>query len=180
MQRMLTTLALSAWAGFSAVSAAGLLRETGLLTAPDGVAGFVAALPLPLPLGLAAPDAAAFAAILASLATGLGATLAWLHAAPRGNAERAEPIAASLLTAFFGLYVAASLSGSPLAGLFGEGPGFLFALALSFGALLFDHLVSIDDTGDREFDAAMRAIEAARRDALPRRERRHSSESDQG
>ncbi|UIJ73645.1 hypothetical protein [Aurantimonas sp. HBX-1] len=179
MQRMSTTLALSAWAGFSAVSALGLLGEAGLLGhgAPGGLA---TSLSLPAPLGLAAADAAAFGAILAALAVGLGAAVAGLQAAPSQVVLTAERAAASLLTAFFGLYAAASLTGSPLAGLFGPGPGFLFALALSFGALLFDHLVAPDDAGDREFEAAMRAIEAARRDALARREHRPSGESDQG
>ncbi|MBB4001678.1 hypothetical protein [Aurantimonas endophytica] len=180
MQRMPSTLALSAWAGFGAVSSALLLREAGLLAEGSGGAAGTITAALPLPLGLATPDAAAFAAILAALVVGLGATIAWLHAESGGPAGPAETVAASLLTAIFGLYVAASVSGSPLASLFGDGPGFLFALALSFGALLFDHLVAPDDTGDREFEAAMRAIEAARRDALARREQRHSSESDKG
>lgn len=172
MQRMPTTMALSAWAGFSAVSALGLLRESGLATE-----GPFAAVPLPPSLGLAPGEAAGFAAILAALAIALGMTLASLHSATPGRGRRTEPVAASLLTGFFGLYVSAALAGSPFASLFGDGPGFLFALALSFGALLFDHLVATDDTGDREFEAAMRAIEAARRDALAQRER-HSRKSD--
>jgi hypothetical protein len=166
MQRMPTTLAFSAWAGFSAVSALGLLRKAGF--ASDGT---IAALPLPQSLGLGSGEATGFAAILAALAIALGLTLASLHSTIPARTRRAEPVAASLLTAIFGLYLATAIAGSPSASLFGDGPGFLFALALSFGALLFDHMVATDDIGDREYEAAMRAIEAARRDALAQRER---------
>ena len=85
MQRMPTTLALSAWAGFSAVSAFGLLGEAGLATE-----GLFAAVPLPPSLGLAPGEAAGFAAILASLAVALGMTIAALHSTT--PASKALPV----------------------------------------------------------------------------------------
>jgi len=173
MSRMATTLALSIWAGVCAFGSLRLLHESGLtaqLAGPE-IDALLHAMGL-APFGLQRPDAIAFSAILAAFAIGFGTVIARLGVDAHMNGHHDEPLAAAVLTALFAFFAAASLAGSPVAGLFGDGPGFTLWLAVSFGALLFDHLMAAEEDPEDEatFRAILRSIHEAERDAVARRE----------
>jgi len=175
MRRMATTLALSAWIGFAAVSSLRLMAHSGWLdplTAGTAAAPLLQDFAIAADLYLPAHAILVFAGLFVVLATGLGMAIAGLSSPSVLAIRRAEPLAAAVLVALFAFYAAASIAGSPLATLFGEGPGFLVALALTFGALLFDRLVEVDDAADdAAFESVLRSIHAAEREALMRRHR---------
>ncbi len=170
MRRMATTLALSAWTGFTALSGLRLAQEAGMLDglAGDGWGGLLALMPSPIELGLLPHQALAFAAMFAALAIAFGMAIAGLNAPSAAAARRAEPVAGAVLIALVALYASAALTGSPLAEVVGEGPGFLVSAAFTFGALLFDHLMEVEEDGadDATFEAILQSIRAAERRAL--------------
>lgn len=184
MRRLATTLALSAWTGFTALSGLRLAEEAGMLDglADDGWSGLLVLMPSPLDLGLLPHQALAFAAMLAALAIGFGKAIAGLNASSAAAARRAEPVAGAVLVALVALYASAALTGSPLAAVFGEGPGFLVSVAFTFGALLFDHLMEVDEDGadDATFEAMLHSIRAAERRALIDNQRSSNFEESDG
>lgn len=170
MRRMATTLALSAWMGFTALSGLRLAQEAGMLDRllDGGWNGLLTLMPVPLELGLLPNQALAFAATFAALAIGFGMGIAGLNASSIAVARKAEPVAGAVLFALVALYASSALTGSQLAGVFGEGPGFLVSVAFTFGALLFDHLMEADEdpADEATFKAVLAAIKAAERRAL--------------
>lgn len=184
MRRMATTLALSAWTGFTAVSGLRLAQEAGLLDgiAVEGWVGLLTWMPSPLELGLLPHQALAFAAMLAALAIGFGMAIVSLNASSVAAARRAEPFAGAVLVALVALYASSALSDSPLAEVFGEGPGFLVSVAFTFGALLFDHLMEVEEDGadDATFEAILSSIRAAERRALIENQRSSKFEEGDG
>ncbi|WP_206454065.1 hypothetical protein [Aurantimonas marina] len=170
MRRLATTLTLSAWTGFTALTGLRLAQEAGMLDslAGDGWGGLLALMPIPLEFGLLPHQALAFAAVFAALAIGFGMGIAGLNASSAAAARRAEPVAGAVLVALVALCASAALTGSPLAAVFGEGPGFLVSVAFTFGALLFDHLMEVEEDGadDATFEAILQSIRAAERRAL--------------
>lgn len=182
MRRMATTLALSAWMGFTALSGLRLAQEAGMLDRllDGGWNGLLTLMPVPLELGLLPNQALAFAATFAALAIGFGMGIAGLNASSTAVARKAEPVAGAVLFALVALYASSALTGSPLAGVFGAGPGFLVSVAFTFGALLFDHLMEVDEDGadDATFEAILQSIRAAERRAL--RENQRSSKFEEG
>ncbi|MEX6507903.1 hypothetical protein [Jiella sp. M17.18] len=172
MNRLATTVALGIWAGFCGFGSLRLLHEGGLTTEllGQGAGHLLDRLQMPA-IGLDRPQAIAFAAILAALAIALGQAIVKIQAQPPGRARAGEPYAAAALSALFAFFAAASLAGSPIAAFFGDGASFTLWIAVSFGALLFDHLMSDEDDPEDEasFRAVLRAIREAEEDAIARR-----------
>ncbi|MCB8837090.1 hypothetical protein [Aurantimonas sp. VKM B-3413] len=173
MSRMASTLALSVWGGFCGFASLRLLHEGGVLTE---LLGPVADRPfawmaVPM-LGVDRPEAVAFAAILAALAIGLVMAVTSLHSRAGTGGKTGEAIAAAALCALFAFFAATSLAGSPATRLFADGPSFTLWLALSFGALLFDHLMAEEEDPEDEasFRAILHAIDESERDAIARRD----------
>ncbi len=174
MSRWATMLGLGGVAGFCTISALRLAGQAGLIDGLppvlEGLAPFgpsVAAMPV--------NEAGAFSALFA--AVGIGAFAAIASVAGGGalgasgstvTLRRGEVFAAATLSGLIAFYAAATAIGSPVAILFGAGPGFLFAMALCFAALLFDRMVEVEDDGASEaaFEAALETIRAAEREAL--------------
>jgi len=182
MSRIASIFILSGWAGFSGFAALRCAHEAGFSEALIGaygaslISGFNdAAIPVP-------PDQAlGIAAILAALTIAFGLAIAGLMQHPEYVTRRGEPFAAAVLCAFFGFYGALALSASPAIGLVGEGPGVTMLVAMSFGALLFDHMVEDrgDGSDDEAFEAVMAHLEEAKRAAMAdRRSRRDRDEGD--
>ncbi|MEF2551390.1 hypothetical protein VQ042_08440 [Aurantimonas sp. A2-1-M11] len=172
---MATTLALSAWTGFAGLCSLRLLAHSGWLdplAASPAVHGLLQELALAPEFFLPGQATLVFAALFAALATGLVMAISGLASPSFLAIRRAEPLAAAVLVALFAFYAAAAIAGSPLATLFGEGPGFLVSLALTFGALLFDRLVEVDNAADdAAFESVLRSIHMAEREAIMRRHR---------
>lgn len=184
MRRLATTLALSAWMGFTALTGLRLAQEAGMLggLSGDGWGGLLALMPNPLDLGLLPHQALAFAAMFGALVIGFGMGIAGLNASSAAAARRAEPIAGAVLVALVALYASSALAGSPVAEVFGEGPGFLVSVAFTFGGLLFDHLMEVDEDGadDATFETILQSIRAAERRALIENQRSSKFEESDG
>ena len=174
MSRWATMLGLGSVAGFCGASALRLAAQAGLL---DGLPAILVAVE-PFDRAVTAMpinESIAFSALFA--AVGIGAFSAIAAIAGGGvlagvnssvGLRRGETLAAATLTGLVAFYAAAALIGSPVATLFGAGPGFLFAMALCFAALLFDRMVEVedDDASDDAFETVLEIIRAAEREAL--------------
>lgn len=170
MNRLATTVVLGGWLGFCLTGAGSLAIEaTGEAASAsavlDGLGGGIVALPLFPALGTL--EASVFAMVMALFAIGIGLALLSLHAPAQRRHAEGERLAAAVLAGLAAFYAAAAMAGSGVATLFGEGPSFLFTLALGFAALLFDHLVAVED--DREDDAAFEAALASIVEMMPER-----------
>lgn len=174
MSRLATMLGLGSVAGFCGASALRLAAQAGLL---DDVPAIVAAVtPFDLTVTeMPGNEAVAFSAVFAAVGIGaLSAIAAIAGGGPQvpvnssATLRRGETIAAATLTGLIAFYATAAMVGSPVAALFGAGPGFLFAMALCFAGLLFDRMVEVEDhdASDAAFEAALEAIREAEREAL--------------
>ena len=174
MSRWATMLGLSGVVGFCSASALRLAGHAGLL---DGLTTAADAFsPVDQTIaGMPANETLAFSALFAAVAIGaISAIVAIAGGGALAGADssavlrRGETIAAATLTGFIAFYAAAAGIGSPVAALFGAGPGFLFAMALCFAALLFDRVVEVEDdcASDAAFEAALDTIRSAERQAV--------------
>lgn len=176
MRHMSTTLAMAAWTGFFGAwslrlaDAAGIVVLSEIVTAAicHSVAGVPTVGPVP---DLPGHEAVAFSALFAALAIAGLVAIATLTAPAGRRATRPEAVVSGILCASAAFYLACELSGSPLVATFGDGPLFLLLLALTFGALLFDRLVEVDDdvADSAAFEAVLRSLRAAEIEAARER-----------
>ena len=173
MRRMASLFTLSAWTGFLGVCAGRVaLSNMGGGPEPDHLAASLASDSL-----LMDPTSAfLFVTFLAALALSLAAGMLCLSSHEPLRVRQGEGLASAGLVATFIFFTAAGFSGAPIASLSGGGAGFTFAIAVTFAALVFDHMMLAEDKqGDEAFEAVMRALDEDETSARLRAfERRHS------
>lgn len=165
MRHMSTTLAMGAWTGFFAIWSTRLADQAGAFGVSERfpaeilqtLRSFGASWPVPL---LSAHQGAAFAALFAALTIASALSMAVLASR---DARRPEALVSAVLCAAAVLFLACRSTGSTVATCFGDGPSYLVLLALTFGALLFDRLVAVDDgvADDVAFQAILRSLREA-------------------
>ena len=174
MSRWATMLGLGGVAGFCSVSALRLAAEAGLLDNAPAIMNVLAPFDQAVK-AMPANQTAAFSALFAAVTVGAGSAIFSIagYGAPGvlrspTRLQRGEAFAAATLAALVAFYGTATAIDSPVAALFGAGPGFLFSMALCFAALLFDRMMDLEDEGssDAAFQAALETIRAAEREAL--------------
>ncbi|MDY8109777.1 hypothetical protein U0C82_11565 [Fulvimarina sp. 2208YS6-2-32] len=162
MLRTASTVCLAAWTAFLAIGAMRLLIEAGAL--PAGLQTLGDELMLMArqggPVGIDASAVLAFSGLLVAIAIVLGASIVRLNSWHRPIAATGEQTAMAGLAAIFAFWLSAEIAGSPIATLFGSGSGVCLALAVTLGALVFDHMMHADESeSDEAFEAVMRRIE---------------------
>ena len=168
MSRWATMLGLGGLAGFFGVNA---LRLANQVMAMGDLPAFLDSFHLTATTmpAMADNEATAFAALFGALTIGaVTAIVSVSRAAAIDALRQGEALGAAVVTASVAFYGAAALIGAPAAAFFGDGPGFLAAMALVFAALLFDRLVEVEDEGADEaaFEAALRSIHSFEGEAL--------------
>ncbi|RFC66408.1 hypothetical protein DYI37_02905 [Fulvimarina endophytica] len=163
MPRTASTVCLCAWTTFLIVGAFRLLAEAQLFGAlQDRMNGILELVRQGDALGVSASSAEVYAVLLIALAIVLMGAVIRLNSQFRSASIAGERAAMGALAALFAFWLSATVAGSEVAPLFGSGTAFCFALAATFGALLFDHAMTADESeSDEAFAQVMAELERA-------------------